>query len=391
MISKKIETAEKWIYYFLCGYALFSSVSMAIQNIFLGLTTIAFFYRLYLKHDDIGKAFAVDRGLKLVYCAWAAGILLSVVFNPNILKGLNAFLNVCIVRPLAMFIILITVRQKDRLCRLFYIAIVSMCINGIKCCWLYYVMGSRSGGFLPTMSFAGILSMMVPVIFIGCLIYQGQKRLIASGLLILLMVIIVANQTRGAWVAVTLTMLASAAMMWRSWKKMISFIIAVTLLFGAVGVMVPSLAGSVKSIGDTKMSSNRERLCLWRSSYNMFCDNPIFGIGYDNYKEQYQTKYILPEARNSYLTHAHNNFIHMLASTGAAGAFCFLVMWVYSIWFSVKKWFKTKQPVYLILFAVITGLMLQGLTEFNMGNSVVMHFFWAAIGCCLQWAKLFNY
>ena len=34
------------------------------------------------------------------------------------------------------------------------------------------------------------------------------------------------------------------------------------------------------------------------------------------------------------------------------------------------------------------GLILQGLTEYNMGNSAVMKLHWLLLGLCLQWGRL---
>ena len=44
---------EKWIFYFLCGFALFSSTSIAMGNVFLSLAIVAGAVRLWKKHDDI--------------------------------------------------------------------------------------------------------------------------------------------------------------------------------------------------------------------------------------------------------------------------------------------------------------------------------------------------
>lgn|GEM_PF-6422711 len=44
--SEGVAKIEKWIFYFLCGYALCSSVSMGGSNVFFGLATVAAIIRL---------------------------------------------------------------------------------------------------------------------------------------------------------------------------------------------------------------------------------------------------------------------------------------------------------------------------------------------------------
>ena len=61
--EKRAQIAEKWVFYFMCGFALFSSVSMAGGNIFLSLGIVAFLVRLHYKHDDVKDIFQKNKTL----------------------------------------------------------------------------------------------------------------------------------------------------------------------------------------------------------------------------------------------------------------------------------------------------------------------------------------
>ena len=60
---------EKWIFYFLCGFALFSSTSIAMGNVFLSLAIVAGTVRLWKKHDDIRELLTVDKRCRF-YFLW---------------------------------------------------------------------------------------------------------------------------------------------------------------------------------------------------------------------------------------------------------------------------------------------------------------------------------
>ena len=65
--ARSVEKIEKWIFYFLCGYALCSSISMGGANVCLGLATVGTIIRLIRKHDEWRELITVDNGLRLPF------------------------------------------------------------------------------------------------------------------------------------------------------------------------------------------------------------------------------------------------------------------------------------------------------------------------------------
>ena len=83
------------------------------------------------------------------------------------------------------------------------------------------------------------------------------------------------------------------------------------------------------------------------------------------------------------LEHAHNNFIHMLAENGLLGFLGFVCMFGYFVWQSLKGWHHTRNPYDLMIIGMIVALLIQGLTEYNFGNSALMKTFWLLFGVLL--------
>ena len=171
----------------------------------------------------------------------------------------------------------------------------------------------RFGGVLSGMIQGSLLAMFLPI-YILLFIHLKERRLkiffalaSAFGVFALLL-----TGTRGAWIAavilIPLVLLIHAE---RKLKKLGAILVALSLV-GGIFVITPALSNRVATITDLKMQSNSERLLMWQSAWQMFKDNPIFGIGYGSYKVAYQTKYISPDAKERTLEHAHSNFFQML-------------------------------------------------------------------------------
>ena len=139
----------------------------------------------------------------------------------------------------------------------------------------------------------------------------------------------------------------------------------------------------INSITSTKYQSNTERVLIWKSAYRMFLDHPILGVGAGQYKFNYQKRYISPKAKEPKLAHAHSNFMQMLAENGFVGFISFVGMVGYFIIASFRRFWTTKSPYALMLSSSTLSLVLQGLTEYNFGNSAVMKAFWLVLGCLI--------
>ena len=125
----------------------------------------------------------------------------------------------------------------------------------------------------------------------------------------------------------------------------------------------------------------------------------MFGVGFGCFERQYQETYILPGAKEPQLFHAHSNVMNTLAECGAIGLgallffWCVLITYGFRTWLArrvallVGLWLATHNIAALILSAVLLGLILQGLTNYNMGTSMVMKLHWLLLGLCFSWLR----
>lgn len=121
---------------------------------------------------------------------------------------------------------------------------------------------------------------------------------------------------------------------------------------------------------------------MWESAYEMFKDHPVFGVGIGQYASKYLNEYKSPEAKEKQ-NHCHNNFLQMLAENGVAGFIGFCLLFGYILLSSLKNAFFKCSPYYVLIFGSSLALLLQGFTEYNFGNSAVIKYYWATLGCLL--------
>lgn len=112
-----------------------------------------------------------------------------------------------------------------------------------------------------------------------------------------------------------------------------------------------------KWLSDTGQRSYTERLLMYRTSYEMFKEKPLFGQGFSNFESLYmyhqaETAEKNPEYKkliNDYISHPHNEMFYILAECGVAGMIAVGVA-LYGIGRALKKAGRKKAGVYIALF-----------------------------------------
>jgi O-antigen ligase len=83
--------------------------------------------------------------------------------------------------------------------------------------------------------------------------------------------------------------------------------VAGTLFLAAVLLVLIAGSGRLTSLLDTGEGTTFFRLQLWQSSLSMIRDQPLLGVGLDNFLYAYRTHYVLPTAWEEFdLSHPHN-------------------------------------------------------------------------------------
>ena len=386
------ETMEKGTFACLAMFALVSSCSVALGNVFLGLSLLCGLGYLYVDFSSRKRALPPKGILAVILLLWAT-VIVSALFSADVAKGIGTFFDKYLYRSVPLFLILFAVRKPERIVFLAKCLLASVLINGCVAVYQFVaagmVLGGRYAGFLNYMHYATILSMTFLCLWIGVLkdtvprrrCLWGALMAVTGGLLLI-------DYTRGAWLGAAIGMLALGLFAVRQRLKMLMAYACVLAV--ALGVMASfpemPMVQRIVSVADSNEQSHTERKLLWQSAEQMFEDNPLLGIGPGRFKDCYPD-YISPLAKEPHLTHAHSNFMNMLAEGGAVGELAFLIFVCYLLYFSVSRRDRRGEVARLFIMAAVLGFMLHGLTEYTWGASVSVKFFWTVLGLALAWMR----
>lgn len=132
---------------------------------------------------------------------------------------------------------------------------------------------------------------------------------------------------------------------------------------------------------------NFERIRMWESAWDMFRDRPITGVGFNRtgeYSPLYATRRF--GERPQFTSHAHNNLLDALASTGLLGFAAFLAWWGVVIGMAVRVYRHSAKEQRWLPVAALTGLLafhLNGLTQINFWDGKTQHTLMLWIGIVL--------
>ncbi|MBP2654170.1 MAG: polymerase [Firmicutes bacterium] len=374
-------TMDGAIYYCLLGYAFVSSISIAASNFFVSLAGLLAIY-LYIKKP---YKIELNRGLGIAVGIFMVAVAISAIaaYQPiNTLDRLWAYLY----RMLPLVLAVAFIKTRQRLVMALVIMAISIIISDGYAIWQGIGGDFKAKAFSAhSMIFAGYLIQMIPlaaVIGLKSNLLGKRAHALMIGAITLSMVALVFNGTRGAWIAIAVTFIVYGLLNLKRDFKAIAGILAVLMIFGVLFASNNQIKERFNSIADMSNQSNSERVLMWRSAWNMFLDHPITGVGAGNYPKQYQTRYILPEAKERMQGHPHNNFLNTMAETGIVGCLAFVYMFGYILVYFFRRRGGDNEGGIMAMaaFLVTVSLLVQGMTEYNYGDSAVIRMYWFIIG-----------
>lgn len=440
----------------LCLFSVASFISIAVANIFLGISLLLFLFVLY---KDRGVCVNADgKQYFRVFGVFGVTLFISAFFSGDILYGLKTWGDFFVWRFMPFIMIMYTYKT-DEVAKKLLCAV--MCGFAIDCIYAIYqevfvygvnVATCRPAGFVGhPMTLAGWICILLPVLLL--LVFQKDLckkiRLGCGALFVIGCIALVFNATRGAWLSLAVVLpLISLPFVLRDRKLFITSV-SFVLLVGVILFSSSSFVKRVDSIFDTKDGSNNSRFIIWDASLAMFKEHLVLGVGLGQYKYVYQNVHIKPkvekqrevikdlgsfqkfkkneqdvvlkspvnlwkiqgfkklkkqekeELLNEYkdfrfvyglsgLSHAHNNFMQMLAENGIVGILGYIFAFGYVLWCNLKNYLFNKNPYALMIVGSTGALMLQGLTEYNFGNSSVMKIYWLVLACLIILASKYD-
>lgn len=196
----------------------------------------------------------------------------------------------------------------------------------------------RISSFLENPNNLSAYSILSIFIVLSLLINSKSKKskMLYALLIVLLAINIIFSQSRSALLAIVFGFLLFAIL----WNR--KFLI-VSVLIPLVLFIIPQSRVRFMQIFDA--TQNSSRFNIWEITKLMIKDNPIFGIGYENFSNAYST-YIKNNLSYSigegYVAiHPHNIFLKFQVELGILGTLLF-ILFLICIIFTFYKLFKTN-------------------------------------------------
>ena len=372
-------------------FIIMSFVSIAVGNIFLGILALCFFIQLYKKQKSFNQDY---KGYFIAISLFIISMLLSALFSGDIIYGLKRWADMWIWRFMPFVVVIFLLNNYIDAKKVMLTGFAGITVTSVYAVYQGLSGIGRANGFYGhPMTLGGWLCIFLPLL----LIEFFERKLLGkyywlTGLAFCICSAgLVFNATRGAWLAVAIVSAVLLIYYMFKNKRNLAVSIIFVALISTVLVNNPKFMHRLDTIDDfDKYQSNTERILIWQSAWNMFKDHPILGVGLGQYTENYQQKYISPQAKEPKLGHAHNNFMQMLAENGIVGFAGFVIMFGYIILKNLIAWFKTRNVYALMIVSATVCLLLQGFTEYNVGNSAVIKMYWLVLGLLVVLSEFYK-
>ncbi|MBI2606642.1 MAG: O-antigen ligase family protein [Deltaproteobacteria bacterium] len=208
--------------------------------------------------------------------------------------------------------------------------------------------------------------------------WTQRTRWLAAGA-ILFFITNILTYSKTTWVALPLLVLGVAFV---AMKGRIRYILtAVMIVFAAVGMQTSEFRLRFQGTDTIK-----ERLEVWSANLEMLKQHPLFGVGW-HHNSDLSEAYYKARGMHGFVSHAHNNFLDQLASTGAFGLAGF-VWWNFIVIAAAYRLFRrggvvspsADSETRLLYRALGLGffggwflLHLSGMTQTNFWDAKVLH------------------
>ncbi|MGM0501999.1 MAG: O-antigen ligase family protein [Bacillota bacterium] len=371
--SKVITGLDKGIMFGIFLFALASLTSKGASSVGVGLTCLLWLIKIIITKDyeftttELDKPILIFIGGLLI-----SGIdVLSIQFFDSIEKIILAIL--------FYYAVTNTISDLKNVKRTAYITIFSMLVAlGYGSYQILYTNLRRIKGFSFSLAYGGMLAMLMMYIIVY-LIFGKNKWYIKFLLLtvgVIQFINLLYTKSRGAWLAF---LGGGFSLFWvRDKKWLIGF--GIILILVTMLIPQPFIERFKSSFDLENDRSNIARLKQWHASLLMYKDNFINGVGMGYFKEEFRNNYnyLKPDNR----AHSHNNFFHFLATTGTIGflAFCWLLWSLCKYLYENHKKISGQWGLFIISsLAALVVFNIQGLTEFNFGDTETIRFFWFVV------------
>ena len=184
------------------------------------------------------------------------------------------------------------------------------------------------------------------------------------------------HQKRGVWLACAVAVGCWACWM-RKWKILIGFAV-----LGAVSLCFPFVQERLKQVLEVVQPTHGGRMILWNEVAPRMFEQYPWGMGfngstYEDFREALPGQYHMEVG----LRHLHNNFLQIRLELGWQGVI-FWTGWMGWILFRAFRSTRGEETGVAVAVAIaLLALHLNGVVEYNFGDSEVLKVFLLLFGC----------
>ncbi len=384
-IKSALKATEGWndklIILFLFLFVFSSTFSIAV-------TQIAYFTALALwlfKMINERKPLVHSTPFDYYFLAFILAELLATIFSYNPSESLYYFHKRLVIIPI-IYLLGYWLRSRQNLeatLIIYFLSIFIVSMYGVFDVGLHfkeYLHFERRVNLFQFYMTAGGLMMISALMILAFISHINiPKRLKWMGIITIVPVLIslLFTFTRSSW----LGFIAGTALISYNRSKKI-FVGLVIVLAIILLIVPPEFKDRIFSIVDPYHPTNVERLEMWQTGWKIFLDYPILGIG-DVGIETYYQKYGPPGSNPA--GHLHNNYINLLVKIGIIGFVIIMTLFIKIFVIEIKTANKYKNDwlinsTALGAAAAFIGFHVNGLFEWNFGDTEVIMFLWTTVG-----------
>ncbi len=325
-------------------------------------------------------------------------ILFVLSFLPSLINAQNKLLALGSVLSLALLIYAVflgmnhIIHRGDFFNLLIKILIISATFSSAYALTIYFSnfdfihFGDRASALFAGENTLGGVMVFSIIWTLTYLTHTGNRKKLGLGIVLLLMILaLVFSFSRGAWLGATGALIGYAF-----WEKKARVKVAVALFIAVIVLLsVPSLRGRLASIANLSHPLTRERIYIWKATWEMIKAHPLLGIGMDNYSIVYQ-KYMLKGAEISHPSSAHNIFLNIWVEGGILALFSFVGIVIITFvrgFRLIRSSIGLVRAIAIASFSALLGILIHNQVDTTLYSLHVGPIFWLLVGMIIYGDK----
>lgn len=214
---------------------------------------------------------------------------------------------------------------------------------------------------------------------------NGKKNLWLGVILILMVLALIFSFSRGAWLGAI-----GAMVSYGFWEKRVRLKVVIGLLIASVLLLIfPSLRSRTLSIVNLSHPLTRERIYIWKATWDMIKAHPLLGVGMDNFPFVYKN-YMVKGAQIPDPSFAHNIFLQIWAEGGILALLSFggIVFVTFLKGFQqIKRLKDFRRTIAVASFSALIGILIHNQVDCTLYSMHVGPIFWLLVGIIIYGEK----